>query len=118
MRWWPCASPADRARGEPVLDLGVGGGRTTSLLRLLHDDYIENRVTPELVPRCAGNDTQEEGIRLGDARSLVGIDSGSKGLVTFSNNGIDAVDRKEPRQGALRGGSGPGAGWHVLLLRP
>ena len=33
-----------------------------------------------------------EDIRLGDARSLPEVGSGSKGLVVFSNNGIDAVD--------------------------
>jgi len=82
---------ADRARGRPVLDLGVGGGRTTSLLRLVSDDYTGIDYTPELVALCRERHPGED-IRLGDARSLPEVGSGSKGLVVFSNNGIDAVD--------------------------
>jgi SAM-dependent methyltransferase len=82
---------ADRARGRPVLDLGVGGGRTTSLLRLVSDDYTGIDYTPELVALCRSRHPGED-IRLGDARDLGGIPSGSKGLVVFTNNGIDAVD--------------------------
>lgn len=82
---------ADRARGRPVLDLGVGGGRTTSLLRLVSDDYTGIDYTPELVALCRNRHPGED-IRLGDARDLVGIPSGSMALVVFSNNGIDAVD--------------------------
>ncbi|MDQ1322424.1 MAG: hypothetical protein QG655_3671 [Actinomycetota bacterium] len=33
-------SIATEVRGKPVLDVGVGTGRTTSLLRLLTDDYV------------------------------------------------------------------------------
>lgn len=84
---------ADRARGRPILDLGIGGGRTTSLLRLVSDDYTGVDYTPELVALCRDRHPGED-IRLGDARSLTDIVSGSKGLVVFSNNGIDAVDHE------------------------
>jgi len=43
---------ADRVRGCPILDLGVGGGRTVSLLRLLSSDYLAIDYTPELVEVC------------------------------------------------------------------
>ena len=43
---------ADRARGRPVLDLGVGGGRTTALLRLVSSEYMGIDYTPELVDLC------------------------------------------------------------------
>jgi SAM-dependent methyltransferase len=84
---------ADRARGRPVLDLGVGGGRTTSLLRLVSSQYIGIDYTPELVDLC-GSRHPDADIRLGDARDLSGIPDGSQGLVVFSNNGIDAVDHE------------------------
>ena len=82
---------ADLARGRPVLDLGVGGGRTTSLFRLVTPDYVGIDYTPELVELCRRRHPDAD-IRLGDARDLTGIPSGSQGLVAFSNNGIDAVD--------------------------
>jgi SAM-dependent methyltransferase len=82
---------ADRARGRPVLDLGVGGGRTTSLLRLVSSHYIGVDYTPELVDLCRSRHPDTD-IRLGDARDLSGIPDGSQGSVVFSNNGIDAVD--------------------------
>jgi SAM-dependent methyltransferase len=82
---------ADQARGRPVLDLGVGGGRTTALLRLVSSEYIGIDYTPELVELCRKRHPDAD-IRPGDARDLTGIPDGSQGLVVFSNNGIDAVD--------------------------
>jgi len=82
---------ADRARGRPVLDLGVGGGRTTALLRLVSSEYIGIDYTPELVDLCRQRHPGAD-IRLGDARDLSDLADGSQGLVFFSNNGIDAVD--------------------------
>jgi SAM-dependent methyltransferase len=82
---------ADRARGRPVLDLGVGGGRTTALLRLISSEYIGIDYTPELVDLCRERHPGAD-IRLGDARDLSDLPDGSQGLVFFSNNGIDAVD--------------------------
>ena len=82
---------ADGARGRPVLDLGVGGGRTTALLRLVSSAYVGIDYTPELVELCRRRHPDAD-IRLGDARDLSDIPDGSQGLVFFSNNGIDAVD--------------------------
>jgi SAM-dependent methyltransferase len=82
---------ADLARGRPVLDLGVGGGRTTSLLRLVSSQYLGIDYTPEFIDLCRSRHPHAE-VRLGDARDLVEIDAGSQGLVVFSQNGIDAVD--------------------------
>lgn len=90
---------ADLARGRPVLDLGVGGGRTTSLLRLVSSQYVGIDYTPELVDLCRRRHPDAD-IRLGDARDLSGIADRSQGLVVFSHNGIDAVDH-EGRQRVL-----------------
>jgi SAM-dependent methyltransferase len=88
---------ADRARGRPVLDLGVGGGRTTSLLRLVSSQYVGIDYTPELVELCQHRHPGTD-IRLADCRDLSGFPDGSQGLVVFSNNGIDAVDHEGREQ--------------------
>jgi SAM-dependent methyltransferase len=88
---------ADRARGRPVLDLGVGGGRTTSLLRLVSSQYVGIDYTFELVELCRRRHPEID-VRLADARDLSGIPDGSQGLVVFSNNGIDAVDHEGREQ--------------------
>jgi SAM-dependent methyltransferase len=92
---------ADRVRGLPILDLGVGGGRTVALLRLLSADYLGIDYTPELVELCRARHPDVE-VEVGDARDLSGLAEGSRGLVVFSNNGIDAVDHGD-RQRVLAG---------------
>ena len=84
------------ARGQPILDLGVGGGRTVPILREISESYVAIDYTPELVRACRakypGVDIQD-----GDARDLSRFASGTFALVVFSFNGIDAVshdDRK------------------------
>ncbi|MDQ6839396.1 MAG: class I SAM-dependent methyltransferase [Actinomycetota bacterium] len=83
---------AAEVRGSPVLDLGVGTGRTTSLLALLSDDYVGVDYSSEMVSVCQRLHPAAD-IRVGDARRLTGVPSDHFALVLFSNNGIDAVDR-------------------------
>lgn len=82
---------ADDVRGKAVLDLGVGAGRTSWLLRLLTERYVGLDWSPEMVEatRAAlpGLD-----VRVGDARDLSAFDDGSFALVLFSYNGIDNLD--------------------------
>lgn len=77
--------------GQPVLDLGVGGGRTTGHLLSLTSDYLGIDYTPELVTACR---RRFPGVHfeLADARDLSALPSNSFQLVVFSYNGIDAVD--------------------------
>jgi SAM-dependent methyltransferase len=74
-----------------VLDLGVGGGRTITLLAPQSASYVAIDASPEMVAfarsRHPGTD-----VRLLDARDLAGIGDGSQDLVVFSNNGLDALD--------------------------
>lgn len=75
----------------PILDLGVGGGRTVPILRAISNDYVGLDYTPELVSACRA---RYPGVRLlcGDARDLSRFDDASFALVVFSSCGIDAVN--------------------------
>lgn len=92
-------SVADAVRGGTVLDLGVGAGRTTALLRLLSADYLGLDYAPAMV-RLAQERHPTARIRLGDARAMVEVPDQSVDLVYFSNNGLDSMDH-EDRQRAL-----------------
>ena len=79
------------ARGEPILDLGVGGGRTVPLLRAISWNYVAIDYTPELVAVCKQK-YPDVHVMQGDARDLSRFADRSFQLVVFSFNGIDAVD--------------------------
>lgn len=84
-------SIAEEIQGKPILDLGVGAGRTVPLLRAISEDYVALDYTPELVAACKRKypDVRVFG---GDARVLSRFPDASFQLVMFSFNGIDAVD--------------------------
>lgn len=84
---------ADEARGAPILDLGVGGGRTVPIMRSISEDYVAVDYTPELVEACRRK-YPDARIFSGDARDLSRFPDASFQLVTFSFNGIDAVDHE------------------------
>ncbi|MGO4325707.1 class I SAM-dependent methyltransferase [Cupriavidus sp. 2TAF22] len=82
---------AEEVRGQPILDVGVGGGRTVPMLRALSDDYTAVDYMPEMVEICQRN---HPGVRVAqmDARDMSRFADNSFALVMFSFNGIDAVD--------------------------
>jgi ubiquinone/menaquinone biosynthesis C-methylase UbiE len=82
---------AAQVKGQPILDLGVGGGRTVPLLRRISQDYTAVDYTPELVAACR-HKYPELRVRCADARDLSAFDDDSFGLVVFSFNGIDSVN--------------------------
>jgi SAM-dependent methyltransferase len=84
---------APLVRGRRILDIGVGAGRTTSLLSLLSDDYVGIDFTPGLVRACQERFPDLD-IRWGDARALDEFGDGSFDFVFFSFNGLDTVDHE------------------------
>lgn len=60
---------AVEARSRPILDIGVGAGRTTGLLRAISRDYIGIDDTPEMVDICRARHPEAQ-ISLMDARNL------------------------------------------------
>ena len=86
--------------GVPILDIGVGAGRTVPMLRALSSDYHAIDFVPEMVDLCRSKYPDVD-VEFGDARDLSRFADASFGLVTFSWNGIDAVGHDD-RQIILR----------------
>ncbi len=79
------------ARGCAILDLGVGAGRTIPLLQAISRDYVGLDFVAPMVQLCREKYPDVD-VDVGDARDLRRFADASFGLVSFSWNGIDAVD--------------------------
>ena len=97
---------AEEMRQRPILDLGVGGGRTVELLRALTHDYVGVDYLPAMVEAARARFPDAD-IRLGDARQLSDFADARFALVAFSNHGVDSIGH-EDRQLALA------EAWRVL----
>jgi SAM-dependent methyltransferase len=84
------AGVAPAVAGQPILDIGVGAGRTTALLRPLAGEYVGIDATAPVVEACR---TAHPGLRFQqmDARDLQRLPAGHFALVVFAGNGIDAL---------------------------
>jgi len=87
---------AREMRGQPILDIGIGAGRTVPLLRAVSSDYIGIDYLEEVV-RLARS--QHAGVRIdrADARDLSRFADDTFALVVFSFNGIDGVAHADRR---------------------
>ncbi len=83
--------------GRPILDLGVGRGRTIPLLKPLTSDYRAIDYMQKMVD-ASRERFPDTNVRLDDARVLAGVPSETFGLVQFSYNGIDAVSAADRKQ--------------------
>ncbi len=83
-------SVAEAVQGAPILDLGVGGGRTAPLLSGISADYHGIDYAPAMV-RLARNRFPTLDFREMDARRM-DFHDGTFALALFSYNGIDSVD--------------------------
>jgi SAM-dependent methyltransferase len=88
---------AGEVRGQPILDLGVGGGRTTPYLLSVSEDYVAVDYLAEMVSLTR---SRYPGVRVErmDARVLSPLADDAFGLVVFSYNGIDGVDHEGRRR--------------------
>lgn len=80
----------DRIAGARILDLGVGGGRTTPALVQLGSDYVGVDYSAQMIGRCRARFPSVK-FELADARDLSRLADSNFDFVLFSNNGIDAV---------------------------
>ncbi len=76
-----------------VLDIGVGGGRTTPYLLSLTQDYTGLDYVPDFVEALKDQYPQARFLS-GDARDLEGLEDNSYDFVLFSYNGLDCVSHE------------------------
>lgn len=82
---------ADAIRDRRIIDLGVGGGRTTPHLLAYSRDYVGLDYSPAMVASCRDRFPDVE-FQEADARDLSRFAEASTDLVFFSFNGIDCID--------------------------
>lgn len=83
----------DDAKNKPILDIGIGGGRTVAALRGISRNYVGLDYVDEMVVECR---ERFPGVCFmqGDARDLSVFSDGSFYLIVFSVNGISMVDHQ------------------------
>jgi SAM-dependent methyltransferase len=81
-------------RDKPILDVGVGGGRTTSPLLRISADYLGIDYSPGMIAACRER-FPGVAFKHGDAREMASFGHNRFSLVFFSFNGIDCVDHSD-----------------------
>lgn len=85
---------AAEAKAQPILDLGVGGGRTVEALRRISHDYLGIDYSQGMVDACRQR-FPEARFELADARALADVADASIFLAVFSCNGIGMVSHAD-----------------------
>ena len=88
---------APEVRSRPILDIGVGAGRTTALLQTISQQYTGIDYTQEMVEVCRARHPGARILHM-DARDLSSFADEQFALVVFSFNGIDAVNLDDRRK--------------------
>ena len=86
--------------GASILDIGVGGGRTTPYLAAKAGRYVGVDYVKAMIEKCAGKFPQHR-FFCADARKLIEFDDASFDVIVFSFNGIDAIPTIEGRRECL-----------------
>ena len=87
-------SIAAEAAGRSILDIGVGGGRTTAALTAISDDYLGIDYEPRMLQVCKERFPTRR-FEHADARDLKNHADGSFFLVVFSCNGLGMVSHAD-----------------------
>ena len=87
------AAVGEHRRGD-VLDIGIGGGRTTGLLGPAARSYVGLDISREML-ELARRRFPDADLREGDAAGLAGLPDDAYDLVVFSYNGLDSLDHAQ-----------------------
>jgi ubiquinone/menaquinone biosynthesis C-methylase UbiE len=87
--------------GMSILDLGVGGGRTTSYLSAIASRYVGIDFSEEMIRVCR-NKFPHVRFAVADASDLSQFADASFDAVVFSFNGVDELVPNEKRENCLR----------------
>ena len=87
--------------GMAILDLGVGGGRTTPCLSMIASRYVGVDYAEEMIGVCRSKFPQLE-FAVGDASDLSRFADASFDAVIFTFNGLDCLAPDLKRQQCLR----------------
>lgn len=83
-----------KIRNAKILDIGIGGGRTTRYLLSVSSDYTGVDYLPQFIERVKGK-FKSGNFLCADARNLSEFDDETFDFVLFSYNGIDAVSHQD-----------------------
>ena len=81
-------------KDKPILDIGVGGGRTTLPLLEISKDYLGIDYAKGMIDACKQK-YPDLNFMIADARNLRFLPNSKFSLVVFSFNGIDYVSHKD-----------------------
>jgi ubiquinone/menaquinone biosynthesis C-methylase UbiE len=77
-----------------ILDVGVGGGRTTPFLTDISKEYVGIDYSPQMIERSRKRHPDVD-LRVCDVRDLSQFRDGEFDLIFFSFNGIDYIDHSD-----------------------
>jgi SAM-dependent methyltransferase len=80
--------------GKRILDIGVGGGRTTPFLLEISENYVGIDYSPGMIERCRSRHPHVE-LRVLDVRDLSQFGVNAFDLIFFSYNGIDYIEHED-----------------------
>jgi SAM-dependent methyltransferase len=79
---------SSRIKDKRLLDIGIGGGRTTGFLLPISRDYVGIDYSPDLVETAKGK-YPEANILCRDSRDLTSFDTATFDFALSSHNGLD-----------------------------
>lgn len=91
----------DRLSGMKMLDMGVGGGRTTQHFSKAVAEYIGIDYSPEMIAACKkrfSNSSKPIRLEVCDARDMSRFPDNSFDFILFSFNGIDYISHSDRLQ--------------------